>query len=219
MSEASDPDGAADPGADVGLPAPAPAGAVAGVVAGAKAGGAGAGAARRAGDSEGRSLPATDPPVGARDTGMRSGADSAQPRSTGRTACRRAEPEAGALPWSCARCTLVNAPQAVRCEMCDAARGGGGRPQPAASPVPAERIVDLTGDSPAADSARHNSCGAQGTARNPLAPEAGALPWSCARCTLVNAPQAVRCEMCDAARGGGGRPPEAGSCCIDLDCE
>jgi hypothetical protein len=195
------------------------------VVAGAEAGGAGAGAARRAGDSEGRSFAATDPPVGARlprDTAARSGADSAQPRSAGRTACRRAEPEAGARPWSCARCTLVNAPQAVRCEMCDAARGGGGRPQPAASPVPAERIVDLTGDSPAADSARHTSCGAQDTARNPRAPEAGAAlpgPWSCALCTLVNAPQAVRCEMCDAARGGGGRPPKAGSCCIDLDCE
>ena len=94
------------------------------------------------------------------------------------------------------------------------------RPRPAfrgmvaPAPVLGQRtgIVDLTEDSDTEDEA------AEASMASP--------PWSCDRCTFVNAPGLVRCEMCDAVkvrggRLGGGRPPTAvhtaRSCCIALD--
>ena len=84
----------------------------------------------------------------------------------------------------------------------------------APAPVLGQRtgIVDLTEDSDTEDEA------AEASTASP--------PWSCDRCTFVNAPGLVRCEMCDAVkvRGGqlgGGRPPTAvhtaRSSCIALD--
>jgi hypothetical protein len=73
-------------------------------------------------------------------------------------------------------------------------------------------IVDLTEDSDTEDEA------ADASTASP--------PWSCDRCTFVNAPRLVMCEMCDAVkvrggRLGGGRHPTAvhtdRNSCIALD--
>ena len=94
------------------------------------------------------------------------------------------------------------------------------RPRPAfhgmvaPAPVLGQRtsVVDLTEDSDTEDE------GAEASTASP--------PWSCDRCTFVNAPGLVRCEMCDAVkvrggRLGGGRLPTAvhtaRSSCIALD--